>query len=224
MALVAALADAAGHGTSCQRRCTLSPSLLIMNYSAGHPGLGDLSYRLEAEANLAASLCAQFVPPPPSETLRRLHNNGVGLPSDVLWSRYLRFVPHANTASVLGDVLVNTYSEWRQNQTDAAAPLQLVSSSVSEVLQHWEQANAAVTAGRRFEWELRRLSFWDWSRPLQKRIIDVTGEPPPKIEFYDKFAIGDLASYCDYGEIHVSETRPSWPANWLLFEAGVTDA
>ena len=202
MALVAALADGS---TSCQRKCTLAPSLLIMNTSAGHPGLGDLSYRLEAEANLAASLCAQFVPPAPSEALRRLHNNGLDLPSDVPWSRYVRFLPHEHTARVLGSVLVDTYGEWRRDQTEDA-PLKLLSTSVSDVLKHWGQASAAVAAGRRFEWELRRLSFWDWSRPLQKRIVDMTGEPPPKIEFYDKFAIGDLASYCDYGTIHVSRS------------------
>ena len=207
MALIArALSLADGSSTSsCQRRCTLAPSLLFSNVSTGSPGLGDLSYRFEAESNLAASLCAQFVPPMPSEAFGREHNSGLGVPSDVTWSRYVRFLPHEHTASVLGDVFYDTFGEWRRSQTEDA-PLKLHSTSVNDVLKHWEQANAAVDAGQRFEWELGKLNYWDWSTPLQKRIVEVTGNPPPKIEFYEKLAIGNLSSYCDYGEIHVSRS------------------
>ena len=81
-----------GPPRACRRRSSCSGAPPSAIFVEGLAGLGDWAFRLEATANLAATLCAQVIPPPPAEALHPKHNGGRALPRDVPWDRYMSFV------------------------------------------------------------------------------------------------------------------------------------
>ena len=159
----------------CKPTCAERRSVIIYDDHgpARAAGLRDRQLVLQTLTELAVSLCAWLVVPPPCELLNRRHNEGRNLPCTHNWTRYMSLSLSAASVGKTDPEQVLQQLPWLPPHIAAARN---GSESVRHIVEHtpgmhvardtydtqYQSALDSTRAGQAFVWDLQH-NFFAWN-------------------------------------------------------------